>query len=443
MYKTPIKSAIERYIAQNNLRLHTPGHVGKNLLNFKGFEQLLPYDITEISGLESLFECRGAIYESEQIAAEILSANYVIYSASGSTHLIHAALSVVRVNGGKVIFIGNIHKAAVNACILFDIMPIFADFSEIESLLADDIGAVFITNPSYYGEIFDVSEVASLCKSHRIPLIIDAAHGAHLQFIHDDFNVFRQGASVVINSAHKTLPALTGGAWAQIFDDRFAPQICKSHMALTASTSPSYPVLLSLELTLNRLAGKGADELKSQALRAIELKKSIAAMGFSPQNSNCDPLRLTVSALNFGYTGFELQNYLQACEIVAEMADFQFVILLLHPNLTADDFEKIKSAFNKISQKYFGVKNDKNGAKTENLQHFYTIFAPKMVISPRGAHFALQEKISVENALNRIAAEITGHTPPGVPLTIPGSEICENTIKMLKNYGIFEILVVK
>ena len=442
MCKTPILTAIEEYISQNNLRLHTPGHAGENLLNFKGFEQILSYDITEIRGLESLFESRGAIRQSETWAAKIIGANSVVYSASGSTPLIQAALSVARLGGRKVVFLGPVHKSAINACILLDIMPVFADFGDVEALLKqDDVGAVFVTNPTYCGEIFAVDDIVKSCKTRGIPLIVDSAHGAHLQFF--SRNVNQKGESVdtpavIINSAHKTLPALTGGAWAQIFDERFSPEIFKEHMAIFASTSPSYPILLSLELCLNWLNYNGANILKSLTNRALEFKKNLVNMGFFEISD--DPLRATISAKNFGITGFNLQNFLREYKIYAEMADFDYVILLLHPNLTAENFKKLEFVFCEISQKY---KNEKIGEKSENFKQFHDFFAPKMVTSPREAHFANREKITVESALNRTAAQICGPTPPGIPLTVPGSKICKKTQNLLKNYGILEVLVVK
>lgn len=444
MSKTPLLSAVEGYILQKNLRLHTPGHAGVGLLNFKAFSEVLPYDITELDGLESLFESCGAIFESEVFAAKALQAKNVIYSASGSTPLIQSALSVARSLGRKIIFIGPVHKSAVNACILLDIMPIFTNFNEVGSFLKqDDIGAVFVVNPTYYGEIFNVSELSKTCKELNIPLILDSAHGAHLQFISSVKQAFcrENPPAVVINSPHKTLPVLTGGAWAQVFDDRFSAKTFKEHMSLFASTSPSYLVLLSLELCLSWLLSGGVDKLNTSASLSKKLADFLINMGFSLISN--DPLRLTVSAQKFGCSGVELQKYLKKHGIAAEMADFNYLVLLLHPSLNAQDFEQIGIAFKEIFEKIQPDKNVKKLEKSAKISEIFEDFAPKMEISPREAHLSNKETVLAENALNRIAAKLYGPTPPGVPLTVPGSKICKKTQKLLKNYGIFEVLVVK
>ena len=252
---TPIYDFLKGYAASGTVRCHMPGHKGR--LPALGSE----LDITEISGADSLFEASGIIRESERGMSSLYGTADTFYSAGGSTLCIQAMLAAMKQEGRTVVAARNVHRAFLNAAALLGldvkwVMPDYTDGilsgtlspGDIERALADTSNAcVYLTSPDYTGRMADIRAVSAICRRYGAPLLADNAHGAHLRFMPTDCHPITLGADMCCDSAHKTLPALTGAAMLHTSSERYAG-VLRQCMSLFASTSPSYPIMASLDL---------------------------------------------------------------------------------------------------------------------------------------------------------------------------------------------------
>lgn len=438
---TPIVDFVKRYEKDIKTRFHMPGHKGKSFL---GIEK---YDITEVYGADDLGDAQGIIYESEKNASELFKTAHTYYSTQGSSSVICAMLSLVKGDKPIIAAARNVHKAFIHACALLDfdiewIMPAADEGllkctvspEDVEKLLAksaDKTAGVYLTSPDYLGNIQDVSKIAKVCKKYAVPLIVDNAHGAYLGFLENSLHPIRLGASLVCDSAHKTLPVLTGGAYLHISKD--APkeftENARKCLSLFSSTSPSYLVLQSLDLCNAYLAEKFPSELKECILKTESVKKKIEQCGFCVEESEL--LKITVDALKSGYTGKELAEVLRKNGAEAEYCDEEFLVLMITPQNCDKDFERLKNIFSALKPK--------KAIEEKKIALPY----PKKRMSVREAVIGKSEMIDIESACGRICAAPTVSCPPAVPIAVSGEEITKETAQMLLYYGIKKISVIK
>lgn len=440
--KTPIADFVKNYISNKNVRFHMPGHKGKSIL---GCEES---DITEIKGADVLGEARGIIGESEENATALFGTGHTFYVTQGSTTSICAMLALVKAAKGRTSILAarNVHKAFVNACALLDIdadwlMPdAFSSILEcritahmVEEKLKSNpaYSAVYLTSPDYLGNIQDIHGISQVCKKYGIPLLVDNAHGAYLKFLDESRHPIDLGATMCCDSAHKTLPVLTGGAYLHISKD--APQKyienARSKLMLFSSTSPSYLILQSLDLNNAYLDGSYRNELSECIKHMDAVKQFLTKKGFVLKES--EPLKITVNAPLSGYSGEELAEILRLSGIEPEFYDKDFLVLMATPQNSLEDFERLTNAFSQIKIR------PTLKSRTVPLEKPIT----KMTI--RDAVFADVENVSVKKAMGRICAELTVSCPPAVPIAVSGEEITEGIAALFECYGISEIRVVR
>ncbi len=463
----PLLYAVDEYIKKGRVRMHTPGHGGRQNDALAIFNDILKYDITELDGLESLYSDMGAIAASERYVADVLGVKKLLYSTGGSTLCIQSMLYLAAGEGGRVIFAGGLHKSAINACILLNITPVFIksldDFTcmKAEAILREynNVKAIYITNPDYYGRIYNTAKLYELCCNYNIPLLVDGAHGAHLSCFDKSINPLHMGASMTAQSAHKTLPALTGGAWLCIHEDRYLHN-AKYAMSMFGSTSPSYLIMLSLELAVNWLKDYGKESFSRIADECSSVKEKALQYGFDVYNGLSDPARITLNTSRLGISGKAAAELFRECKIEPEMYDGNNIVFIVSAFLKHNDFERFKSAVSFIGEKYaaniplqsdFTDKNglgkacgitDENTEICAGKAFLYGKYID-MQMSPRAASLLDFEEVGCEAACGRIAAEIICPCPPGTPITIPGGIIDERASAALKSCGIFTVKVVK
>ena len=338
---TPICDFVNRYKNSGISRFHMPGHKGKPLLGFEGL------DITEINGADSLFEADGIIRESEKNASFLFGCD-TFYSAEGSSLAIRAMLYMVylyaRKNGkSPVIAAGrNAHKAFVNsaAVIGFETEWIYGNCGgylsceiqpcDLDKMLSEsDVCAVYITSPDYLGNVADIRGISEICKKHGCMCIVDNAHGAYLKFLETSQHPIDLGADMCCDSAHKTLPALTGGAYLHISESapEFFVENAKHAMALFGSTSPSYLILQSLDAVNAYIYDGYRDRLSHFAKKVSDLKERLVDKGYSLVGD--EALKITVASKSYGYRGDELADELRLRGIECEFSDPDFTVLML------------------------------------------------------------------------------------------------------------------
>ncbi len=440
---TPVYDFLEQYKQSGVVRGHMPGHKGRGLPC--GFEAAFPYDITEIKGADVLFEAEGIIAESEKNASELFGTAATFYSAGGSTLCIQAMLAAVCGEGRAFICARNAHRSAMNSAVLLNLEPCwFYPEYEDSSVVSGKITAaaveaaisryaeknpacVYITSPDYLGRLAPVREIAEVCHRHGMPLVVDNAHGAYLAFLDESLHPIAQGADMCCDSAHKTLPVLTGGAYLHVGNKKYAPEI-KRFMSLFGSTSPSYLIMASLDLCNGYLAEKFRGELAETVCRV----KSFRGKFVHLCADDIEPMKITFYPISSGLTGYHLAEQLRANGIEAEYADETHTVLMLSASSTAEDFARLEQVCERLMCPRILLRPP----------HF-ELTEPKRAMLPREAFFAEKERVETENSCGRIAAEGVTVCPPCVPVVAAGEIIDENVMKILKMYSILNVNVVK
>ena len=427
---TPIYDFLKKYSDSKALRLHMPGHKGKRLSELPSYE----FDITEIKDADSLFEADGIIEESENNTSKLYKTAGTCYSAGGSTLCIQAMLWLMKQEKREVIAVRNVHRSFIAACALLDIQPlwIFPDYygsihsgdfpyDKAEELLKKEKNAcIYLTSPDYLGKTADISKIAALCRRYNAVLLVDNAHGAHTTAL--GMHPAQLGADLCCDSAHKMLPALTGGAYLHIVNPIYKDK-AKQAMSLFGSTSPSYLIMASLDLCAEYIAEGLDNDIKSRLTALTSLRKRLS---HKYRIYEGEPFHLTLIC-----NGINLAKQLRKYNIECEYADNDCIVLLFSPvnteaeiNLTADILEKCIP---------------EPPLNTEAVSFPEPIAATTI----RNAVLTDYETISTEESEGRICAGVNVPCPPAVPIAVSGEIITENCIKIFKRYGILKVNVVK
>ena len=441
---TPIADFVRSYAQKGISRMHMPAHKGNSLL---GCEAL---DITEILGADVLYSADGIIEESESNATSLFNTRHTFYSTEGSTLAIKAMLAIVKKNapkGARILAARNVHKAFVYACGLLDLDVEWLYPTESEHLCDCNVTpdalrarlqsldelpcALYVTSPTYLGKMLDIEGLSGVCREFGIYLLVDNAHGAYLAFEQPSRHPIALGADLCCDSAHKTLPTLTGGAYLHI-SKSFKPynkEEIRDMLSLFASTSPSYLILQSLDLTNSYISSGYRFKLEKLEKRIAEFKAELAKIGFECEES--EPLKVVIHRKSCGYSGEYLADRLRAYDVEAEYADCDTLTLMLSTESKPIDFDRIRAALSELSP------------REQAPFEYLPLCAPKRIISIREALFAPSERIATKDALGRACASVSVSCPPAIPPIISGEQIDEDTIKVLTYYGINEISVIK
>ena len=440
---TPIADFLRHYRDDRMVRFHMPGHKGKSVL---GCEAL---DITEVKGADALYEADGIIAESERNAAALFGSRRTCYATEGSSQCIRAmlylALTHHTAEGRPVVVAArNVHKAFVYAAAMLDFdvawlwpeqqnslcgCPVSAE--QLEDVLAglkNPPAAVYLTSPDYLGGMADIPALAEVAHRYGAILIVDNAHGAYLRCLNPSLHPLDLGADLCCDSAHKTLPVLTGGAYLHI--SKHLPKEYADHaklaMALFGSTSPSYLTMASLDLC-NRYLEECGSRMEACVKEIQNVKSRLRSANWQIEES--DPLRITICAPE-GETGQSLAERLREERIECEYADDTHLVLMVTPENAAEDLEAVVSALGE------------NPAAKRVLSPL-PIARGEQMVSIRQALFASHELVSAEHALGRICGTPTVSCPPAIPIAVSGEQITAETVELFRYYGVNEIDVLK
>ncbi|WP_300691991.1 amino acid decarboxylase [uncultured Oscillibacter sp.] len=441
---TPLADFLRAYAASGAARLHMPGHKGRGPLGCEA------WDLTEISGADSLYEAAGVIARSEENAAALFGSAATFYSTEGSTQCVKAMLFLALQNRPAgtppvVLAARNVHKSFVHAAALLDFEPVWLWPEESVSLCACPVAAegldralsaldappaaVYITSPDYLGNMADIPALAEVCRRYKTPLLVDNAHGAYLRFLEPSRHPLDLGADLACDSAHKTLPVLTGGAYLHIAKTAPAAfrENARAALALFGSTSPSYLTLASLDLCNGYLSEDYSVRL-AEAVRHLEaLGKTLSANGWQVEPS--DPLRLTLRA-PAGLTGLDLADRLRRGGAECEYADRDFLVLMTTPENTPEDLARVSAALGE---------NRAPAAPAVSLP----LARGERALSIREALFAPQESVPAEESLGRVCGAPTVGCPPAVPIAVSGERIGPEALALFRCYGVKRVDVLK
>ncbi len=464
---TPIYDFVRQYAESKTVRLHMPGHKGTGMLGVEAF------DITEISGADSMYEAEGIIAQSEQNASALFDTGATFYSTEGSSQCIRAMLYLALLHRGRqgqrpvVLAARNAHKAFLMTAALldFDIVWLWGEAENTETdreevcervalescsknsicscnvmagqlrvaltELSEPPAAVYVTSPDYLGGMLDIAALAEVAHAAGTLLLVDDAHGAYQRFLPESAHPMALGADMCCDSAHKTLPVLTGGAYLHI--SKNAPAVlakeARQALALFGSTSPSYLIMQSLDLANRYIAEDYRRRLETCVKRLDELKLQCGRLGWRVEAS--DPLRLTIAAARSGYTGTQLAAWLRKEKLECEYADPDYLVLMLTPENSEEDLRRLYQCLAKLPVR------DALSQRPPRMQ------PPEVVCSVREAMFAPHEWILVGEAEGRVLAAATVHCPPAIPIVVSGERIGADAIRVMQYYAIGQVCVLR
>ncbi len=439
----PLVAALE--CLRGRVSFHMPGH--------KGRAGLLPLDaaldVTELGVTDDLYAAQGPIARAEQLAARSARAANTLLLTNGSTNGVQAMLGYAARPGQRVILPRASHLSAVSACALYGLEPVWVDsladdggapFTPVEALVSavranPEAACVLVTRPDYYGRMPALEPLAHAAHAAGMLLLVDEAHGAHLNWLGSaqlwraepgaGVSALDTGADICVQSAHKTLGALTGGAYLNCAPGVDAQRLLR-HVALTQSSSPSFLIMASLDAARARMDACGAAELARVSALCERLIERCAAWDIAPARRGfgvtCDTTRLALDVTPRGITGHAALEALAARGIDAEMADPRRIVLIATPADRESDFDLLERALDALPRGGAGY------------------VAPEAARVPRGARacgvreaaLGATERVPLERARGRVAARALGAYPPGVPLCVPGEEISAELAELME-----------
>ena len=427
---TPLYDALRSYAGKEPLRFHMPGHKGKPL-PVPELAGLAAIDLTELAPTGNLYEAGEPFDQAQRLWADLFGFENCQFLTGGSTMGIHTGLALCARPGERILVDRGCHRAVFNALALLDLEPLWLERpwlksenlpgpispGDVEKVLEEqpDIKTICITSPTYAGVLSNIGAISRIVHAHGGKLFVDGAHGAHLPFL--GLAPF-WGADVVTVSAHKTLPAM--GQAALLFFDGFELDRVRQMASVFGTSSPSYPILASMDLARQWMEEVGAWEYQRAALRVAGLRQKFPSL--RPKSGlSLDPCRFVLKVKD----GPGFTKRLEERGIFAEMEDGGHVIFIC----TAQDSDRDFDCLEKVLEELRDMMGDCSPIPAPPI--------PERVLSPRQALFAPVREWPrpLEDCEGEIAACQIAPYPPGVPVVAPGERISKKELAYLQKIG--------
>ncbi|MDR7002313.1 aminotransferase class I/II-fold pyridoxal phosphate-dependent enzyme [Neobacillus niacini] len=444
--KMPLYQALVDHINKNPISFHVPGHK-YGMIAKDYFEQILKLDVTELSGLDDLHSPEGAILEAELLLQDLYQTRSSFFLINGSTVGNLAMIMATCRENDFVLVQRNCHKSVVNGLRLAKVKPIFiepeiddewkvATGVHLETIkdaidLYPNASALILTYPNYYGMAYDLKNIIDYAHIHNIPVLVDEAHGPHF-IIGSPFppSAVQLGADIVVQSAHKTLPAMTMGSYLHINSNRIQIDRVKDYLQLFQSSSPSYPIMASLDIARHYLSAyqqKDVLHLLKEINRFKDSLKQISGIKvLTYPNHLGDPLKITIQSTSH-LSGFDLQSKFEEQGIFTELAD-PYNVLLILPLLKENQIYPLEETAGRIQKVLKGITDNEIIVETLKIEQKISGLA-----IPYSDMEDLEGRIvPLTEAIGQVSAETIIPYPPGIPLLLKGERITEGQIRNLK-----------
>ncbi|NLK72848.1 MAG: aminotransferase class I/II-fold pyridoxal phosphate-dependent enzyme [Clostridiales bacterium] len=449
--KTPIYDFLVKHGNKETISFHMPGHKASDIYEKYGYgdflNNIIRYDITEIYGADNLYKAEGIIKEGEERYARLYGAKASFFLVNGTTTGILAAILSSVKKGGKLIMARNSHKSVFNALRLGEIQPVYIypeiveafnvcgeiDHREIKNAIISnpDAEAVILPSPNYYGICSNIEKIAEIVHEYNKILIVDEAHGAHLKFSDRlPKSAVDSGADIVINSIHKTIASFTQSAVMHVNSERVDIDNIKDKLQIIQSTSPSYLLMASLDISASIMEEDGKN-LVNQLVDNIDMfcdkvrsAEGIKIMKQEDIKSSFDKTKINIDMTELGLTGSDVEKILrEKYNIYMEMVSANLVMGLSGVGNSKEDFLRLADALIEIKEIY--RKNEMINFPPIMFEKNLQVYHPAELVTEHSKWVDLDESIGC------VSGSAIIPYPPGVPLICPGEIISKKILNYL------------
>ncbi len=451
--RAPILEALEEFKSRRIVPFDVPGHKrGRGNAELAGFlgGACLSVDVNSMKMLDNLCHPVSVIREAEALAAEAFGAAHAFFMVGGTTSSVQAMILTAAKRGETIILPRNVHRSVINAMILSGAVPVYVNpqtderlgislgmrLEDVERaiLLHPDAKAVFVNNPTYYGICSNLRAIADLAHAHGMMLLADEAHGTHFYF-HDDLPeaAMHAGADMASISMHKSGGSLTQSSMLLIgpnVHEGYVHQIIN----LTQTTSASYLLLVSLDISRRNLAIRGREMVGNVIRLVAYARDEINAIGdyyaygreLIDGDAVCDfdVTKLSIYTRSIGLAGIEVYDVLRdEYDIQTEFGDIANLLAYVSVGDRPKDIERLVAALSEIRRNY--RKDSSKMLRTEYID-------PEVVAAPQEAFYAEKESLPIEETAGRVCSEFVMCYPPGIPILAPGERITDEILAYVR-----------
>lgn len=445
----PIYEALEKFRRNRVVPFDVPGHKhgrgNPELVGLLG-ERCVSIDVNSMKPLDNLCHPISVIKEAEELAAEAFGAEHAFLMVGGTTSSVQSMILGCCKKDDKIILPRNVHRSAINALVLCGAKPIYVN-PDVDQKLGISLGmkmdaveraieenpdavAVFVNNPTYYGICSNLKAIVKKAHEKGMKVLVDEAHGTHFYFgKNPPVSAMEAGADMASVSMHKSGGSLTQSSFL-LTGNGMNPGYVRQIINLTQTTSGSYLLLSSLDISRRNLALRGEESfervvnLAEYARMEINQIENYYAFGRELINGDSiydfDPTKLSIHTLDIGLAGIEVYDILRdEYDIQIEFGDLGNVLAYLSIGDRKLEVERLVSALADLRRRY---QKDKTGMLSQEY------ISPKVVMTPQESFYAQKEALPIREAKGRVCSEFVMCYPPGIPILAPGEEITDEII---------------
>ena len=460
--KTDLLEQLEQYGSSDYYPLHMPGHKR----HISHFGDPFAIDITEIDGFDNLHHAQGILLEAQKRAAQLYGAEESFYLVNGSTCGILAAVSAATQRGDVVLMARNCHKAVYHAVFLNGLHAEYlypeADMERgingsilpeqvrraLEGQETQRISAVVITSPTYDGVVSDIRRIAAEVHRAGAVLIVDEAHGAHFP-MHEYFpeTSLACGADLVINSLHKTMPALTQSALLHVQGSRINRERLRQYLGIYQTSSPSYVLMAAMDRCVRLMQDRGeelfavfTERLEKMRLELGKMKRLYLVTGKESELSafDYDRSKVLISTERCVYSGRELAEILRdEYHLEVEMDAPEYVTAIMTVSDTQEGFDRLTRALLEVDRELTETPKTMRKIKPQGrcrIKTFGSLPKNKEVMTIEAAANSEAHTVWLRESAGCISAEFVYLYPPGIPLLVPGEQITQELLEEFSYY---------
>lgn len=449
----PIYEALRKLRRMRVVPFDVPGHKrgrgNMELTEFLG-EDCLSVDVNSMKPLDNLCHPVSVIKDAEMLAAQAFGATNAFFMVGGTTSAVQSMIMYACKSGDKIIMPRNVHRSAINALILCDAVPVYVNpdvnnqlgialgmsIEQVEQAIKEnpDAKAIMVNNPTYYGICSDLKRITEIAHAHNMLVLVDEAHGTHFYFGENfPITAMKAGADIASVSMHKSGGSLTQSSFL-LMGEKINSDYMRQIINLTQTTSASYLLLSSLDISRKRLALSGREIFAETVEMAEYARSEINAIGgyyaYSKEliNGNSiydfDVSKLSVYTLPVGLAGIEVYDLLRdEYDIQIEFGDIGNILAYISVGDRKRDIERLISAMSEIKRRF-----GKSGAGMLTQEYITPIVAE----TPRKAFYADKVSLPLEKSVGRVCSEFVMCYPPGIPILAPGELITDEIIEYIK-----------